>query len=191
MTYTLIGKLLREEKPSKYLNKFIDFQLIREIRAGYIHTERKCIITSSQRFANWLNKRGHNLEFNEDPELASRMCQRGEVEFVKTKVFSPMGSWENYLTRKFGETDEEITLDGEIQLWNETRVPTPWLYGYASGNLENVYVMSMHDGFIIEPNATHEGKRITKGILLDTPILNMQVSQTNTRTRTSRVTRRY
>lgn len=185
MTYVIEGKLVREEKPDKYMNRFVDFKLIENIRGGSTTTKRRYITTTSERFAHWLNNRGYDLQWNEDLERAVEMCDRGEVGVSKTKLFTPKSGWEDYLTQKFGETKEERTLDGELKVWGETRLPTPWLYVASFGKLEDVFVFN-DDGFVVEPMAKHEGKKSTAGVILDTPILYLGVSQTRTNTQTSR-----
>lgn len=185
MTYVIEGKLVREEKPDKYMNRFVDFKLIKDVRGGSTTTKRSYITTTSERFAHQLNNRGYNLRWNGDLERAVEMCTREEVRVSKTKLFNPRSGWENYLTQKFGETKEEKTLDGELRLWGETRLPIPWLYVASFGRLENVFVFD-DAGFVVEPMTKHNGKKFTIGVVLDTPILYRGVSRTRTKIQTSR-----
>lgn len=185
MTYVIEGTLVKEEKPDKYMNKFVDFKLIEDIHGGSTTTKRRYITTTSERFAHWLNNRGCNLQWNKDLERAVEMCARREVGVSKTKLFSPGSGWEAYLTHKFRETKEEKTLEGNLRVWEETRLPIPWLYVASFGKLKDVFVFD-DVGFVVEPMTNHEGKKFTAGIVLDIPILYLGVSQTRTKTQTSR-----
>ena len=185
MTYLIEGKLVREEKPDKYMNRFVDFKLIEDIHDGSNTTERRYITTTSERFAHWLNNRGYNLRWNDDLGRAVEMCAREVVEVSKTKLFTPMSGWEDYLTNKFGETKEEKTLDGELSVWRETRLPVPWLYIASFGKLKDVFIFD-DAGFVVEPMTEHEGRKFTTGVVLDTPILCYRVSRTRTETQTLR-----
>lgn len=179
MTYQIEGELVREERPERYLNRFVDFQSTRKVRGDTEITNRKCIVTTSEKFAHWLNKRGHNLQWNEDLERAMEMCERKEIEVSATKLFRPLASWEEYLTQKFGDNEDEKTVNGELHVWRETRVPTPWLYAASFGKLEDVYVFK-DSRFSTESGTRHEGKKFTYGILLDAHVLNLRLSKTRT-----------
>jgi hypothetical protein len=185
MTYVIEGKLICEEKPAKYMNKFVDFQLLEDVRNGSNITKKRYISTTSEKFAHNLNNTGYHLQWNEDLERAIDMCEKRKISISETRIFTPRVGWSKYLTKTFAETKEEITLDGELNLWSETRLPIPWLYVAAFGKLENIFVFDNHK-FIIEPRALHKGKKFTSGIVLDTPFFYMGFSSTRTIVQTSR-----
>jgi hypothetical protein len=189
MTYVIEGKLTREEKPEKYMNQFIDFKLINDIRGGLTTTKKSYVSTTSERFANWLNKKGHNLEWNDDLEKATEMCGVQEYDIEQTKFLKPLNNWADYLTQKFGESEVEKTIEGELRLWEGTRLPTPWLYATSSSKLKDIYVFNTNDQFMIEPNATHEGNKFTYGVILDTKFLSLSAYKTKTQVKSRRYKR--
>ncbi|MBI5066121.1 hypothetical protein HZA97_07840 [Candidatus Woesearchaeota archaeon] len=71
--------------------------------------------------------------------------QRG-LEIAEQKLFLPKEGWEEYLTQMYCLHKEYSdqgwkAAHGEILLYQETRIPSPWIYLYASGNLiEQLYV---------------------------------------------------
>ncbi len=174
MTYVIEGKLVREEKPEKYMNRFVDFKLIEDIRGGSTITKIKYLTTTSETLAHQLNNKGYNLQWNEDLERAVDICARREVGVSKTKLFTPRSGWENYLTQTFGETEEERIIDGKLRVWGETRLPTPWLYVASFSRLEDVFVFE-DVGFVVESMTQSEYTKFTAGVIFDTPILNFGV----------------
>ncbi len=185
MTYLIEGTLTVEEKPEKYMHTFVDFKLVEEIRAGSISTERRCVIASSERVARWLNKKGYNLQWNDDLERAVEVCGQEKIEVSETKLITPRNGWGDYLTQKFGKTEDMMTLEGELTVWSETRLPIPWLYVFSSGKLRDVFVFD-GDRFMVEPKVTHKGSKYTYGVLLDIPILKLNSCQTRGNINTTR-----
>ncbi|MBT5023132.1 hypothetical protein HOK51_06400 [Candidatus Woesearchaeota archaeon] len=187
MTYVIEGKLKVSEKPEKYLNTYVDFKRIENVRGGSTTTKTTHLITSSERIANWLNKRGNNLELNQDLERAVEMCQQREISICKSKIFKPKKTWEEYLTKTFKEQNNLETLSGELTVWTEFRFPSPWLYVFSHGELNEKYIFN---GTLFTPEqyTKHEGTRHTTGIILDTPILKLRKSKTTTKTKTKTYT---
>jgi len=171
MTYVIEGKLVRGEKPEKYMNRFVDFKLIEDIRGGSTITKIRDLTTTSEKLAHQLNNKGYNLQWNEDLERAVEMCERREVRVSKTKLFTPRSGWENYLTQIFGETEEERVIEGKLRVWGETRLPTPWLYVASFSKLEDVFVFE-DAGFVVESITPPEYRKFSAGFIFDTPILN-------------------
>jgi len=193
MTYLIQGGIRRVERPHKYMNRFVDFKLIKEVRrqGNTTHTkiDRKVLIADSEKVAHWLNKRGHNLQWNDDLERAVEMCETRDMDFAETKLFAPiLNSWGTYFTQKYGHTEDEVTIGGTIKVWRETRLPTPWLYVLSFGDLQNVYLWSDCAGFVKDPCSYYRGKKTTKGILLDLP--GFCASLQSTKTDTTKVTYR-
>ncbi|MBR9702747.1 hypothetical protein GOV10_01805 [Candidatus Woesearchaeota archaeon] len=172
MTFTIEGTLLVQEKPEKYLNKFVEFNNIEVLDGDTTHRRHSYITTPHERVANFLNKRGRNFQWNEDLETALASCQSGEIKIDETKILTPIGCWEMYLSTHFGNTDEYQAIEGTLKVWKETRIPTPWLYVFASATLEGVF--ECESGVFLKPmDKDFEGKRTTKGILFETPMLKL------------------
>ena len=147
------------------MNAFVEYTCTQEIKKGRNVTKEGYISTTSERFAHWLNKRGRNLQWNDDIERARELCRNREVEISQVKLFTPKLGWDNYLTQKFGETEEGKTIEGKLDIWNEIRLPTPLLYVASFGKLEDVFVFD-GAGFVSDPNTTYKGKRVEVGIML-------------------------
>ena len=123
-------------------------------------TTKKYLTTTSRLIANWLNRRGHHLAWNDDLDIALSLCERIEIGVSKSKTFTPWGGWESYLTNQFADTKEHRTLSGELNLWKELRVPTPWVYFGSIGKLKNILVFENNE-FIFDPTLTEKsGKRL-------------------------------
>lgn len=179
MTYVIEGKLVVEDKPEKYMNKFVDFKVTQYIKFGSVRTRRKLLHTTSERFAKRLNKRGHDLQWNDDLDRAIEMCERKEIDVSKTKLFAPQ-NWCNYLTKKFGESKDTRTLDGKLEVWNDLRLPTPWLYVLAPGKLKDIFIFD-EDGFV-KDSYRYTGKRFAGGVVIDLPFLYLGVVSTKSKT---------
>jgi len=159
MTYLIEGKIIIEEKPDKYFNRFVDFHKIKQFRNGLIYHNIGYLATDSEKLAALLNNNGQHLVWNEDLERAIELCSKNIYDVHKIKLYIPRKGWKIYLNDKFKETSEEKTIAAELMLWHETK-PT---YSITSRSdctsieqLENVYVFD-EDKFTVEPITKYRG----------------------------------
>ena len=162
MTYIIKGEIITEDKPEKYLNKFIDAKTIKSSRHVTI---QKRFITDSERVAHWVNRLGNKLKWNEDLELAISLFEQNRYRISQTKIFQPDKSWEKNLTEKYGDTETEKTIDGTLQIWHESRFPLPRVYCVSKIDLDNTFGY-YKNGFRLEPRSM-ESHKIFIGVMAD------------------------
>jgi hypothetical protein len=193
MTYLLTGTLVVQEKPEKYMEKYVHFKESRSKKVEGNRTEKEvrkeAFATTSKTIVELLNRRGFNFVYNDDIETAKSICNVGEKTVRNSYLFAPKPEWGDYLTKNFSETPEDKTLEGELRVWNELRLPSPWVYIFATGKLLGRYVFN-GVGFAEEEGEERTGKRRTHGLIIDTPVLCLGINKIHTEEEVS-VTRYY
>jgi hypothetical protein len=152
MTYLIEGEVIIEEKPEKYMNNYVS-KIVKRFGPT---TEIDTIITNSEKITHNSDRK---FEYIDTLEKAVELCDKLEVDVSKSKLFAPSKGWENYLNWLFQETEEHQTLSGELKLWKEFRVPSPWLYFYSRGKLESSFAYApISKGFVEIPNVGRSKK---------------------------------
>ncbi|UCD03550.1 MAG: hypothetical protein JSW73_03360 [Candidatus Woesearchaeota archaeon] len=158
MTYLIEGTVIREEKPDKYINNYVS----KTVKKFGPTTEIDTIITNSEKFTHRSDRK---FEYIDTLKKAVKLCEKKEVDVSKSKLFVPSRGWESYLDMLFRETKEYKTLSGELELWKEFRVPSPWLYFYARGKLENSFAYDSESKSFVNTPLKGKTKKTSYGIM--------------------------
>jgi len=164
MTYVIEGKLTVRNRPEAYLNQYV--HCIRT-QVGYT-TKTEKIITSSKRLATRLNKKGKQFRLITDIEEAEELCDAEELTVSHSKLFAPRSGWQHYLNETFESSKQEV-IGGKVFVWQETSLPTPWLYCVAYGKLIDIFVFEDNE-FLAEPKHSSKGTIFSRGIALEARI---------------------
>ncbi len=87
------------------------------------------------------------------------LTEKKALEITEQKLSLPKQGWEEYLTQTYCSHKEYVdqgwkAAHGEILLYQETRVPSPWIFFYSSGNLI--------EQFYVEDGRVHRRRNRTK-----------------------------
>src|SRR3989338_5631564 len=151
------GELLVAENPQKYLGKYVRFSQTKEhyikpydqfYDVGITTSRRRVTLCDSGNLAHFLNFFGMDFSLVQDSLVAQAMCDTAKVSIAKSCFLRPNEEWATYLSRNFGTSEDSHPLNGKIYIWNQLRLPLPWLYFRSSGRLEGVFTYK--DGEFIQ-----------------------------------------
>jgi hypothetical protein len=178
MTYLIEGSLFTEDMPEKYMNKFALAYDYESGMGGKHVREHMRLAADNVATAVVLRRKGFDLRWVDDLETAKKYCMKSEMKIADTKIMRPREGWQRYLSSKYGDLKEARVLNGDLNVWNELRIPTPWAYVAKKGELEASF--SYHDGKFEEPGRLSWGESFGYGIFL--PIFSVHRVRTQYKT---------
>lgn len=108
-----------------------------------------------------------------------------EINIEDTKFLRPNEGWEEYLSEKYLDVDEDVSVTGgTLTVWDEIRLPLPVLYLLSYGQPVGNFRI-MNDDFYEDPKERISGSRNSKGIVLDLGAFLISAKTTSTNTKTS------
>jgi hypothetical protein len=177
MVYLVEGELVIQEKPGMFMNAFVYNKSSNKKRSRKTAYPDKVITESvedssvgriifrNKRVGEELNQRwGFDLEWVDDIDRARELCRREEIDVYLSSDIIPEIGWGNFLTQRFAEDDNQRTLSGKLNVWNETRFPLSLLYLFSSGRLNDIFEFE-RGKFVSKPNTEVSGTRTALGIM--------------------------
>ncbi|MFC1697830.1 hypothetical protein ACFL1H_05830 [Nanoarchaeota archaeon] len=172
MVYYIEGELEVQEKPAKYLNNYVHSfreEIVTDFSEGIFKqhesSKRRCDMSTPYKpIAEWFNRKGYNFQRCDSMDKALDLCKQSEISVGESKTFAPR-NWGEFLTQRFGETDEYQTLSGELIIWPEFRLPTPWVYFFSYSDLDDNVFTFEGDNFIRNHDKSVMGFRTCYGLI--------------------------
>jgi hypothetical protein len=163
MTYFLEGTLTWDEKPEMYMNRYVAFDRVKISDMEGSGTRTRKAVAALPKKSTTFDLMGIDMKWNDDLEVARKMCSRKDVDVSEHVGKKPKDGWGPYASGNFHDTEYEHLAGGVVRVWDELRLPTPWVYCMMAGSLEAT--LRYEGGRFVEADHHNKGSRRMVGLV--------------------------